>query len=124
MGKERVLITVKTYPTLSSKYDEVVCTAGLKEDGSWIRVYPVPFRQLDDYEKYSKFDWVEIDIERNLSDPRHESYRPKSEIKILDHVDTSNNWRERREIILKKGKVYTSFDEIIALNKDNHGYPF
>ena len=60
MGKERILVTVKTYPTLSSKYDEVVCTAGLREDGSWIRIYPVPFRQLDDYEKYRKFDWVEI----------------------------------------------------------------
>lgn len=28
MAKERVLITVKTYPTLSRKYGETVCTAG------------------------------------------------------------------------------------------------
>ncbi len=27
---ERILITVKTYPTLSSKYAELVCTAGVK----------------------------------------------------------------------------------------------
>ena len=26
---ERILITVKTYPTLSSKYAELVCTAGV-----------------------------------------------------------------------------------------------
>lgn len=44
---ERILITVKTYPTLSAKYGELVCTAGLREDGSWIRIYPVPFRLLD-----------------------------------------------------------------------------
>ena len=31
-----VLITVKTYPTISVKYDELVCTAGFREDGSWI----------------------------------------------------------------------------------------
>jgi hypothetical protein len=42
MTKTKVLIAVKTYPSLSSKYDELVCTAGFLEDGSWIRVYPIP----------------------------------------------------------------------------------
>jgi hypothetical protein len=28
MALTKVLITVKTYPTLSEKYDELVCTAG------------------------------------------------------------------------------------------------
>jgi len=45
MALTKVLITVKTYPTLSAKYDELVCTAGFKEDGTWIRLYPVPFRK-------------------------------------------------------------------------------
>lgn len=36
MPKERILITVKTYPTLSRTYGETVCTAGVREDGSWI----------------------------------------------------------------------------------------
>ena len=120
MTRERVLITVKTYPTLSSKYDEVVCTAGLREDGSWVRIYPIPFRQLDDFERYRKFDWVEIDLEKNSADPRQESYRPKSEITIQDHMETDNDWWERRELVLEKGTVYTSFDEIIERNKDNH----
>ena len=35
----KVFITVKTYPTLSKSYDELVCTAGILDDGSWIRVY-------------------------------------------------------------------------------------
>ena len=42
MAMTKVLITVKTYPTLSAKYDELVCTAGFREDGTWIRIYPVP----------------------------------------------------------------------------------
>jgi hypothetical protein len=33
--RTNVLITVKTYPTISVKYDELVCTAGFREDGSW-----------------------------------------------------------------------------------------
>ena len=31
MAKERVLITVKTYPVLSAKYAELVCTAGINQ---------------------------------------------------------------------------------------------
>lgn len=53
MSKTKVLIAVKTYPTLSEKYDELVCTAGFLEDGSWIRTYPIPFRKLN-YEKRYK----------------------------------------------------------------------
>lgn len=50
MPTTRVLIAVKTYPTLSEKYDELVCTAGFLEDGTWIRIYPIPFRKLS-YDK-------------------------------------------------------------------------
>jgi len=42
-----ILSHVKTYPTLSKKYDELVCTAGILDNGSWARIYPLPFRKLD-----------------------------------------------------------------------------
>jgi len=42
--RKKVLITVKAYPQPSRSYDELVCTAGILEDGSWIRIYPVPFK--------------------------------------------------------------------------------
>lgn len=119
MAKERILITVKTYPTLSSTYDETVCTAGLREDGSWIRIYPIPFRKLDEFEQYRKFDWIEVNVERNLSDPRPESYKKRSSISRLNHIDPGSDWRARNKIVLEKGTVYTSFEEIIAKNKNN-----
>lgn len=50
--KEELLILVKTYPTLSKKYFELVCTAGINKNGEWRRIYPIPFRQLSDLEKY------------------------------------------------------------------------
>jgi hypothetical protein len=56
MEKERILITFKTYPRLSKTYGETVCTAGLREDGSWIRLYPVPFRRLDESQQHSKYE--------------------------------------------------------------------
>ena len=75
-GEQRVLITVKTYPTLSRKYGETVCTAGVREDGSWVRIYPVPFRRLNEEQQYRKYDWLEARLVRNTSDPRPETFRP------------------------------------------------
>ena len=96
MTKERILITVKTYPTLSRKYGETVCTAGVREDGSWVRMYPVPFRRLDEEQQYKKFDWVDCRLVRNTADPRPETYRPvdENELHPVGDIDTSDNWRE------------------------------
>jgi hypothetical protein len=121
MALTRVLITVKTYPTLSAKYDELVCTAGFKEDGAWIRLYPVSFRKKLYNEQYKKYDWIEVDLVKNTSDFRPESFRPKSldaEIKVVGHIDTGNNWAKRKKICL--GKIYYNLTELIAeaKNKD------
>jgi len=117
ISRERILVTVKTYPTLSSTYDEIVCTAGFREDASWIRLYPVPFRKYDEYQRYHKFQWIELDIEKNPSDSRVESYRPLSEIKLLDDMGTDNGWQARRDFVLGKGDVYTNLKDIIARNR-------
>ena len=121
MPKTKVLITVKTYPSLSAKYEELVCTAGFLEDGSWIRIYPVPFRKKDFEQQYSKYEWIELDLVKNTSDFRPESYRPYSidtEIKILDKIDTSHNWAKRKEFVLNN--VYYNLTELIeeAHNKE------
>lgn len=60
--RERILITVKTYPTLSKKYGETVCTAGVREDGTWVRLYPIPFRRLDQEQQFKKYDWIECHV--------------------------------------------------------------
>ena len=46
MAKQKVLIAVTTYPMPSRSHDELVCTAGLLENGQWIRIYPVPLSFL------------------------------------------------------------------------------
>ncbi|TRX15935.1 hypothetical protein FNW25_17110, partial [Flavobacterium franklandianum] len=118
MAKTRVLIAAKTYPTISGKYDELVCTAGFLEDGSWIRIYPIPFRKKSYNEQYSKYDWVEIDLVKNKSDFRPESYRPysyDSEIKIVGKLDTKNYWADRKKFALNN--VHTNLASLI---KDAH----
>jgi hypothetical protein len=115
MALTRVLITVKTYPTISAKYDELVCTAGFREDGTWIRIYPVPFRKRAYTEQYKKYDWIELDLVKNKSDFRPESFRPatlETEINLVGHIDTARNWEERKKLCL--GKIYYNLSELIA----------
>ena len=114
MAKEKVLICVKTYPTLSEKYDELVCTAGLKEDGTWIRIYPVPFRKLNYDKQYSKWQWIELDLIRNTKDLRPESFRPNldSPISLLSRIGTERQWAKRKELVLRD--VKTNMTELIA----------
>lgn len=119
MSKTKVLITVKTYPSISSKYDELVCTAGFTEDGKWIRIYPVPFRKKAYDQQYRKYEWIELDLVKNKSDFRPESFRPysiDSKIKILDRIDTSRNWEKRKEIVLSK--VYYNLKDLIKEAKE------
>lgn len=123
MALTKVLIAVKTYPTLSSKYDELVCTAGFLEDGSWIRIYPIPFRKLEYDKQYSKYDWIEVYLEKNTSDFRLESHKPKSielAFNIVAHLGTEDNWRVRKEFVLKN--VHTNMTELIAQAKDPNKY--
>lgn len=113
MAWKKVLITVKTYPVISTKYKELVCTAGFDEEGNWIRIYPVPFRQIDYENQYSKYQWMEIDLIKNNSDPRPESYRPnwQSTPRLLNKIDTKNDWAERKKYALKE--VYTNFEKLL-----------
>lgn len=114
--RKRIYITVKTYPTISKEYSELVCTAGILEDGSWIRLYPVPFRKLDFDQKYPKYTWIEVDVTRNLNDFRPETYRPNLETLAVE-PKTSNkrvDWDERKRIIFKNQKIYTNLQELIS----------
>lgn len=120
---QKVLMVVKTYPNLSRKYGELVCTAGITPEGKWIRIYPIKFRDLKQYQKFPKYSWIEIDLVRNHSDFRVESYSPvrqDSEIKIIDKIDTSNNWLLRKRMIDKVG-ICNEFETLIKKAK-NHKY--
>jgi len=115
MSKEKVLVVAKTYPLPSKTHDELVCTAGLREDGSWVRIYPVPFRKLDYDKQYKKFQWIEVDIVRNYSDSRPESHKIKnySTIKVVGEIpkDKDGSWYQRRRILLND--VYTNKETLV-----------
>ncbi len=118
----KVFITVKTYPTISKKYDELVCTAGILDDGSWARIYPLPFRKLDYENRYKKYQWMELPLVRNASDPRPESYKITdiSKIRLIGKpVGTKQAWAERKRIIFEKNAIYTGLDVLIKKANNN-----
>ncbi len=115
--KKRIYILVKTYPTISEKYSELVCTAGVLEDGSWIRIYPMPFRLLSDDQKYPKYTWVEVNVQRNTSDFRPESYSPDISTMKVEPKATKADWGARRRIIFNNKTVYTNLQTLIEKAK-------
>ncbi len=115
----RVLVTVKAYPKPSSKYQELVCTAGLLEGDRWIRIYPVPFQFLTGDQKYPKYSWVRVNLIRNSRDFRPESYRPKlgldEEFTIEQKLGTKDAWAARKSFVLRE--VFQSMSNLIDLAK-------
>ena len=111
----RVLITVKTFPIPSSKYDELVCTAGVNEDGDFIRLYPINFRDLPFSQQYKKYQWLEVDAVKHTGrDSRKESYRPDCDSIRLrgEPILSRDNWEQRARYVLAKRSQ--SMEELYA----------
>jgi hypothetical protein len=123
--KRKVLITVTTYPLPSRSYDELVCTAGVLEDGSWIRIYPIPSKFLQGLRAEGKvstykYTWIEIDVNKRADDFRPESHSPVhydfNDVQVLDRISTKGNgWGARREFVT--ANVYTDMEKLIGESK-------
>lgn len=102
LTEKTLLITVKAYPNPSKKYGETVCCAGIELfNKKWIRLYPIPFRDLDDDKKFKKYCIIKVKCHKATDDNRPESYKVNADsITILDWADTKDNWSRRKSIVL------------------------
>lgn len=118
MKPERItmLVTAKTYPTISSRYNKTVCTAGITKDGLFRRLYPICYRSLPKSEKFKKYQWISCDAIRDFRDPRKESYKLIGTIKPLNIVPTKQLWTERRHAVLSN--VQFDLQKIIKMAYD------
>ncbi len=98
--KKRILVVVRTYPTPAQKGIEVSCTAGITDDGRWIRLFPVPYRLLKSHQRFSKYQWIEVETKK-ASDPRPESHTISVESLNVasDILSTDGGWQARKNII-------------------------
>lgn len=116
----KVLITVKTYPIPSSKYDELVCTAGVTEDGRFVRLYPINFRDLSFSQQYKKYQWLQVDVTKHAGrDVRKESYRPDCDsIRLIgEPLPSTKNWLQRSKYVLPC--VSKSMEELISKQRQD-----
>jgi hypothetical protein len=100
--KKMVLVTVKAYPQESKRYRETVCVAGIcLNDKKWIRLYPLPFRFLEDAKQFKKYEVIEVEVTREGADPRPESHKIRQDtLRVIEHWDTEGNWKKRKECVL------------------------
>lgn len=106
MERRKILIATKTYPSISTKYKETVCTAGIllgddEKPLQWIRIYPIRYRYLDFDKRYPRWSVISAKIERNDKDYRSESFRIDDDsLEIIRQIGKENNWEERKSFLL------------------------
>lgn len=116
------MILVKATPVLTSEFEETMCVAGISLDDNprWIRLYPVPFRDLADESKFRKYQEISVSAFRNQSDRRPESWAPiDGSIKIGDTLGTDHNWSTRRQRVATLGEA--TMCDLVALNRKGSG---
>ena len=98
-----LLVTVKAYPSVSVKYGEAVCVAGVRLDGpvpEWVRLFPVGFRGLPREQQFRKWQRVRLRAQRHSTDRRRESYRPDVDsFRLGEVLPAGGCWPARRPLV-------------------------
>lgn len=94
---ERILILAKTYPSPSAKYVETSCVAGISEEAQPRRLYPVPFRLIEEGKQFKKWQWITARVRKSNDDHRPESHRIFVDTIECDAepLSTMNQWEAR-----------------------------
>jgi len=119
--RARLLILCKTYPSPSSQYVETSCVAAMEETGQLVRLYPVPFRLMQDEAQFKKWQWIEAEVEKARKDHRPESHQIRVDNLQVARVvlSTAKDWAARR-VWLDRLHLYTAFADLDAA-RVSHG---
>lgn len=118
----RFVVLVKAAPVLTSHLEETMCVAGVRsDDGTWVRLHPVSFRDLGDDEKFKKYQIVTADVIRPQSgDRRPESWTPvQGSIALHERLSTKDGWAIRRQLI--DGVAAANTCDLIEMNRAGSG---
>lgn len=110
---ERILILAKTYPSPSAKHVETSCVAGISQDGLMRRLYPVPFRMIEEGQQFRKWQWIDVRVEKAAKDHRPESHKLYVDtITCGDVINTKKKWEARWQWL---GRM-PMFDSVYAMD--------
>jgi hypothetical protein len=96
------LVVVKAYPNPSASLGEACCVLGMTKDRGFVRIYPIPFRQLEDERQFAKYETIRIGVVKPKSDPRPNTFRPQLDtLEVISApLPTTDKWRLRKEWLL------------------------
>ncbi|MDS4014210.1 MAG: hypothetical protein RKP46_07605 [Candidatus Accumulibacter sp.] len=118
---ERILILAKTYPSPSAQYVETSCVAGITEDGLMRRLFPVPFRMIEEGRQFKKWQWIHVRVEKATRDHRPESHKLYIDtITCGDVIDTKKGWASRW-MWLDRIPTFSSVDALLASGRQGNG---
>lgn len=90
------LILVKSYPNPSASLQEVVCVAAMRDDGVFVRLFPIPFRTLQESNRFKKWQWIRAKVTKANDDRRPESFKVDvSSIRAGEIMDSGKGWPDR-----------------------------
>lgn len=102
-----VMVLVKAAPVLTSQLQETMCVAAmtLASEPEWIRLHPVPFRDLADDSRFRKYQEIKVRAIRPTSDRRPESWKPiEGSIRLGQTIGTEHAWSTRRQRVAALGE--------------------
>jgi hypothetical protein len=117
--ERKILIWGKTYPELSKKYIETVCTAGVLESGKPVRLYPITYRYLND-EQFRLYQWITAGLVKNPNDARPESYKIDRDSIILgEKLPATDDERGKRAEFMFRDETwqFESVDDLQQAQK-------
>jgi hypothetical protein len=98
-----LLVTVKAYPSVSTKYGEAICVAGVRLDiaaPEWVRLFPVPYRDLPEHQQFEKYQLIRLRARRHSTDARRETWRPDVDsIQCGEKLPPGGPWTARRVVV-------------------------
>lgn len=119
----KILITVKAAPQPSAAYGDTVCVAGIRMrpgGPEWVRLYPIPFRSMEEYLRFRKYDLITVQVKPSGKDPRSESYIPdRSTITTVGHLD---GWKARHPYLSPLSSQWTMCG-ILGAQREARPYP-
>lgn len=118
---------VKAAPVITAGLDESMCVAGIEwsqwsgNSGNWVRVFPVAFRDLEESDRFRKYEQIRMSVRRDTMDYRAESWRPRGGevMRLAEPLSTNNAWSDRRDLI--ESVTFPTMCELIRENDGGHG---
>lgn len=98
-------VTVKAYPQIGRRTGEAVCVAGVRTDterASLVRLWPVPFRDLEADVQFKKYQRITLQAEPSSKDRRPESLWPNCDtIACHETLASSGSGLKRRRALVE-----------------------